>query len=278
MTDIITAFVQFPFLQNAFLAGFLASIGCGLIGPFVVINRISYLAGGIAHAVLGGMGAAIYYGFPPLISALITAVLSALLIAYVKLKYTQQEDTIIGSLWAVGMATGILFISKTPGYNAELISYLFGNILIVANSDLSMMLLLDLVVIAMVLIFYRTFVLISFDSEYAQTRGINVNLYYTLLLCLIAVVVVLLIQVVGLILVIALLTIPAAISSHYLFSLHKIIFLSMLLGFVFSSGGIVVSFYSDVPAGATIIILATLCFFLSTLLAKPLLKLFSVKK
>lgn len=278
MLAFFQSLLEFEFLQNALLAGVLASLGCGVIGPFVVINRISYLAGGMAHAVMGGMGAAIYYQFDPLMGALLAAIVSALIIAVIKLKWNQQEDTVIGALWSVGMATGILFISQTPGYNTELLSYLFGNILMVSDQELLLMLALDVILVGVVMLFYRFLVAVSFDREFAETRGINANFYYTLLLILVAITVVLLIQVVGLILVIALLTLPAAIAGQYFYSIGKIILLSIGLGLVFTSSGLAISYAPDFPAGATIIVLAGLTFLVSVLLKRPLLKILGNKR
>jgi len=272
MLNFFYSLLDYEFLQNALLAGVLASIGCGLTGPFVVINRISYLAGGIAHAVLGGMGAAMYFQVDPIIGALIAALFSALLISYIKLQFNQQEDTVIGALWAVGMATGIIFISQTPGYNSELLSYLFGNILMVSDYELMLMLVMDLVLLVIISLFYKYLVAISFDQEFAKTRGIAVNFFYTLLLCLVAVTVVLLIQVVGLILVIALLTLPAAIASHYSYSLVKIMIFSVIAGLLFTSSGLMISYQADFPAGSTIIILAGGSFLLSTFIKNKILR------
>ncbi|MFK5894537.1 MAG: metal ABC transporter permease [Pseudomonadota bacterium] len=272
MPDFLYSLLNYEFLQNALLAGVLASIGCGLTGPFVVINRISYLAGGIAHAVLGGMGAAIYFQIDPLIGALISALLSALLIAYIKLNFNQQEDTVIGALWAVGMATGIIFISQTPGYNTELLSFLFGNILMVSDYELKLMFVLDLFLVIMISLFYKYLVAISFDREFAKTRGISVNFFYTFLLCMIAVTVVLLIQVVGLILVIALLTLPAAIAGHYSYSIIKIMLGSIVAGLLFTSSGLMISYQADFPAGSTIIIIAGCSFLISTFFKNQILR------
>jgi len=272
MFEFFYSLLEYEFLQNAMLAGILSSIGCGLTGPFVVVNRISYLAGGIAHAVLGGMGAAMYFQIDPIIGAIIAALFSALLISYIKLQYNQQEDTVIGALWAVGMATGIIFISQTPGYNTELISYLFGNILMVSDYELSLMLVMDLVLLLVIGFFYKYLVAISFDQEFAKTRGIAVNFFYTLLMCLVAVTVVLLIQVVGLILVIALLTLPAAIASHYSYSIVKIMLVSIIGGILFTSTGLMVSYQADFPAGSTIIIIAGCSFLFSTLLKNRILR------
>ena len=271
MPEFLSSLLNYQFLQNAMLAGVLASIGCGLTGPFVVANRISYLAGGIAHAVLGGMGAAIYFQFDPFIGALLAALFSALLIAYIKLKFNQQEDTVIGALWSVGMASGLIFISQTPGYNTELLSFLFGNILMVSNYQLTLMFALDLVLLIIISLFYKYLVAISFDREFARTRGIAVNFFYTLLLWLVALTVVLLIQVVGLILVIALLALPAAIAGHYSYSLVKIMMISIIFGLLFTSSGLVISYQMDIPAGSTIIIIAGITFLISTFFKKQIL-------
>jgi zinc transport system permease protein len=256
-----------PFLRTALLAGLLASVGCGVIGTFVVVKRIAFLAGGIAHSVLGGMGAALYFGWDPLLGALGAAVVSALVIGAVRLAWGAQEDTLIGAIWAIGMAVGILFIAKTPGYSTDLMSYLFGNILLVAPRDLWLMAALDLVLVVTVALFYRQFLAVSFDEEHARLRGVPVGLFYLVLLCLVAVTVVLLIQVVGLILVIALLTLPAAIAGHYLHSLGGIMLLATLLGSAFTSAGLALSFTPDLPSGPTIILLAGACYICSAVVS-----------
>ncbi|MCP3851199.1 MAG: metal ABC transporter permease [Gammaproteobacteria bacterium] len=266
MFEFFTTLSSQAFLQNALLGGILASIGCGLTGSFVVVNRIGYMAGGIAHSVLGGMGVAYYLGLNPFAGALIAALLAALIIGVIKLKWQHQEDTTIGAIWAVGMAVGIIFISKSDGYNTNLMSFLFGNILIISDEQLFIMLFLDLITIVFVVAFYKQLVAISFDIEFATVRGISVNLFYLLLLCLIAITVVLLIQVVGLILVIALLTLPAAIAKQYVHSIGLMMLLASVLGVVFTSTGLFLSYEPDLPAGATIILVAGVAYFLSSLL------------
>lgn len=265
--EFFAALAEQSFLQNALIAGVLASVACGLIGSYVVVMRISYLAGGIAHSVMGGMGIAYYLGGSPFLGALIAAVISALLIGMVKLYWQAREDTLIGALWASGMALGILFISQTPGYQVDLMSYLFGNILLVAEGDLWLMAGMDLVIIATILVLYRPFQAVAFDPEFARLRGLPVNLLYLLLLCIVALTVVLLIQVVGLILVIALLTLPAAIAGHYVRTLSSLMALATLLGLVFTSAGLAISYQPDLPAGATIILLAAGSFIVSSLLS-----------
>jgi len=270
MSDFFAALAEYAFLQHALIGGLLASLGCGIMGSYVVVKRIGFLAGGISHTVLGGMGIAFFYGLAPIGGALVAALVAALLIGWVSLRWRQQEDTLIGALWAVGMAIGILFISRTPGYNVNLMSYLFGNILMVAEHDLWLMAGLDLLVLVSVLLFYWHFLAVSFDEEFSRLRGVPVTFFYLLLLCLVAITVVLLIQVVGLILVIALLTLPAAIAAQYVHSLGRMMLLATLLGMLFSLLGLAVAFTSDLPAGATIILVAGLSYLLSTLFSSSL--------
>lgn len=251
------------FLQYAVLSGILASIGCGIMGTYVVVKRISFLAGGIAHSVLAGMGIAYFFGKDPIFGAIVSSIIAALIIGWIKIKWREGEDTIIAAVWSVGMAIGILFIAKTPGYSIDLMSYLFGNILMVTSDELLLMLILDIILLLFVGIFYKQFLTVCFDEEFARLRGINVEFFYIFLLCLVALTVVLLIQVVGLILVIALLTLPAAIAAHYQSSIKGIMIMAIILGMFFNSLGLFLSYDPDLPAGATIILIAGVCYILS---------------
>ena len=272
MSGFFSALAEHSFLQYALIGGMLASIGCGIMGTYVVVKRIGFLAGGIAHAVLSGMGIAYFLGRSPLAGALIAAVIAALIIGWVHLRSRQQEDTLIAALWSVGMAIGIVFISRTPGYNVDLMSYLFGNILMVPSRSLYLMAGLDAVIVLTVLLFYKQFQAVAFDEEFARLRGVPVDALYLLLLCMVAITVVLLIQVVGLILVIALITLPAAIAGQYLDSLGRIMSVAIVLGIFFTSAGLALSYEPNLPAGATIILLAGGTYLLSTLATTALQK------
>ena len=272
MTEFFSALGQHGFLQSALLAGLLASIGCGVMGTYVVVKRIAFIAGGIAHSVLAGMGAAVYYGYDPLSGALIAAVISALIIGMVRLKWKTQEDTLISALWAIGMAIGILFISQTPGYQSDLMSYLFGNILLVPSESLWFMAALDAVLLLIVGAYHRQFLAVVFDEEFARLRGIPVTFFYLLLLILVAVTVVLLIQVVGLILVLALLTLPAAMAGHYVHSIGRMMLLATIIGSLVSVTGLAVSYGPDLPPGPTIILLAGTLYVISVIASRALMQ------
>ena len=252
--------LKHTFLQYAILSGILASVACGIVGSFVVVRRTTYVAGAIAHCVLGGMGAARFlqrvHGvewMTPLVGATIAAVIAALVIATVTISGRQREDTVLSAIWAIGMAIGISFIMVTPGYYEDLMSYLFGNILMVGVSDLWHMIALDAVIVLVMLLFYDKFLVISFQPELAHLRGIRIGVYNTMLLVLISLTVVLLTQVVGLVMVIALLTLPAATALNFTRRLWSTIIVASILCFMFTFSGIALSYGPELPAGATVI-------------------------
>lgn len=264
MTEFFQALTDpnFPFLRTALVMGILASIAFGISGSFVVARRITYIAGAIAHAVLGGIGIALYlreaHGWSfadPMAGATIAALSSAVLIAWIKMKSFEREDSLIGAVWAGGMATGLIFLSITPGYTDPM-SYLFGNILILSSRDLWMVAMLDIVLLAIGILGYRHLQAICFDEEFSRIRGIKVGLYYTLLLCMVALSVVLLVSVVGVVLVVALLTLPAAIASQFSRSLVGMMAIGSLLCLAFIVSGLGLSYQLDLPSGAIIILIA----------------------
>ncbi len=251
------------FFQNALLASVLVSITCGLIGTYVVINRMVFLSGGIAHGAYGGVGIAFFLGLQPLLGGGVFAILLALLIGAISLKNKHNTDAIIGAIWALGMALGIIFTDLTPGYNVDLMSYLFGGILSVSQTDLYAMGGVALLVVLVSLLFYRKLQAMSFDSEFAALRGVRVNLLYFLLLVLVALCIVVSVRAVGLILVIALLSIPPFIAQSFSKHLSTMLIISACLSLFFCIGGLFLSFYLNVSSGASIILLSSLFFFAS---------------
>lgn len=260
-------------LQLALVTALLASVASGVIGSYVVVRRITYIAGGIAHCVLGGLGAAQYlrvvHGatvfdpfrwewtpLDPLIGALVSAILAALVIGWVSLRAREREDTVIGAIWAIGMAAGVLFIHNTPGYQPDLMSYLFGSINLVSRADIWVLLALDVLVVGVALLFFNQFLAVCFDEEFARLRGLNVEFWYLALLCLTALTVVLLVSVVGIVLIIALLTLPVAIAGHFSRTLGQMMILSVLISIALTTAGLAVSYGPSLPTGATTIVLA----------------------
>lgn len=260
--------LQYDFIQNALLAGLLVSIAAGIIGSLVVVNKITFLAGGIAHSSYGGIGLAIYLGIPVLFGATAFAVITAIIIAALTLTKRNRVDSLIGIMWALGMAIGIIFVDLTSGYNVDLMSYLFGSIIAVSSNDILYLAVLDVFIIFSVMIFYKQILAVSYDSEFASLRGISVKFFYTLILILSALSVVAAIKVVGLILVIALLTIPTYLAEMYANKLSKMMIISAVFAAFFTICGLIISYFYDISSGASIIIVGVLTLLIAKIFRK----------
>jgi zinc transport system permease protein len=257
--------LSYEFIQNALIAGILVSLISGVIGSLIVVNRMVFLAGGIAHAAYGGIGIAIFSGIPIFLGTSVFAVVAALFIAFVTLKQKENIDMFIGLIWAVGMAIGIILIDLTPGYNVDLMSYLFGSILAVEREDIYFMGILFTLIVFILLFFYRDILAVSYDSEYAALSGINVRFFYTLILILCALTVVIAIKIVGLILVIALLTIPIYIAQNIASSLFTMMIFSGLIASFFTITGLWFSYTFNLTSGACIILVSAIWLILFTI-------------
>jgi zinc transport system permease protein len=269
MMEFLRAMQQHHVLQIALAAGVMASITCGIIGSYVVVRRISYIAGGIAHCVLGGIGAALYlrhvlrlpeahrlYGAMPLLGAITAGLASAMLIGLISLRAKEREDTVVCAMWAIGMAAGFLFIRQTGGYAQDTMSYLVGDILAIRSGDLWLIGILDVVVVAAGLLLYNQIQATCFDPEFSRLRGVGVERYYLLLLCLTALTVVLLATVVGILMVIAMLTIPVAIAGQFARRLWQMMILATLFNIVLTIVGQAASYGPGLPPGPVIVLLS----------------------
>jgi zinc transport system permease protein len=255
--------LQYDFMRNALLAGVLVSISCGVMGTLVVVNRIVFISGGIAHAAYGGIGLAFFLGISPTLGAAGFSAMVAVVMGVVSLKSRHRADTIIGVLWAVGMALGVILVDLTPGYNVDLMSYLFGSILAVSSAEIWLMIPLDALVILAVAAFYKELMALSYDEDFAFVAGVPVRTLYIGLLVMTALSVVMVIRLVGLILVIALLTIPPYIAERLTGSLAWMMVISSVLGVLFTLSGLLISYALDLSSGASIIMVAGAAFFLS---------------
>jgi len=260
--------LQYDFMRNALAAGLLASVICGIMGTLVVVNRIVFLSGGIAHAAYGGIGLSLFLGWPYMIGTIGFSITAAIVMAAVSLKARHRADTIIGVIWALGMATGIILLDLTPGYNVDLMSYLFGSILAVPGSDLWVMMIVSILVTIFVVYFYKDLLAISYDEEFARIRGVPTRRLYFALIGLLAITIVMVIQIVGLILVIALLTIPPFIVEKYAKSLLQMMVGSSLLGAVFTVSGLWLSYAFNLTSGACIILVSGIAFFLNFVIVR----------
>ncbi len=250
--------LQYSFMQNAVIAALLASLACGLVGALVVVNRLVFLAGGIAHTAYGGVGLAFFFGLPVIPCSLGVSLVASWLVAGLSYRNSENLDNMVGLIWAGGMALGIILVDLSQGYNADLMSYLFGSLLTVTRMGLWITACLVAVILAVVFGLYKQFWIMSYDPEFARARGVRVGLLYSTLLSLVALTVVILIQVVGLILVIALLSIPSFIARHQTGSMIRMMFLSAGWSAFFCLFGLWLAYAGDISSGAGIVAVAVI--------------------
>ncbi len=251
-----------PFARNALAAGLLSSVVFGVLGSIVTVKRVASLAGAISHAVLGGVGLALFLsarnivpGLPPMAGSLAFALAAALVIGLVSIKAKDREDTAINAIWAIGMSMGVLLIHKTPGY-ADPMSYLFGNILMVSGRDLVLLAILAAAALALAWIFYPQLEASAFDPEFARSRGVGTEAFLMGILIFIALAVVLLQAFVGIVMVIAMLSLPAGTAGYGARSLAGMMAGATVLSALYASAGLAASWSLDLPSGATVVALA----------------------
>lgn len=258
----ILASPDVPFIRMALFAGIIGSIPFGFIGSFVVVKRMSSVAGAISHSVLGGIGMALYLEavmgitfIKPMGGAMIFALMASIIISLVMTYGKERLDTVISAVWAVGMSLGLLFMAKTPGY-VDPMSYLFGNILLIGKSQLVTISIFSFIILVFGMIFYNQLQAVSFDAEFAETRGINTAWFQIIIMLLISITVVLMVSLVGTVMVIAFLTLPPAMASMFSRKLSVMIALSIIISIVLSVSGLFISYLLDIPTGSVTIILA----------------------
>lgn len=262
MTDLL----HYTFFSNAVMAAVLTSISCGIIGTYIVSKRIVFISGGITHTSFGGIGLGHFLGINPILGAAVFSILAAFGIEYMSKKTEVREDSAIAILWSFGMAIGIIFIFLTPGYAPNLISYLFGSILTVSKTDIAFLITLTLIIIFFFTFFYKLVLYVSFDYEFAKTKNVPVELLNYFLLGLVALTIVLSIKVAGIILILSLLTIPQATANLFVKDFKSIVLLSIILGLFGSLSGLWVSYFFNIPSGASIIFFLVMVFLLMRLI------------
>jgi zinc transport system permease protein len=248
-----TNIFQYDFIIKGLLGAIFASITAGIAGTYVVSKRMVFLSGGITHASFGGIGIGYFLGINPVIGAAVFGIFSALGVEYLSVNQKIREDSAIGILWAFGMAIGIIFIYLTPGYTPNLMSYLFGSILTVSNADIIALGIMSVVLIFYFGVFYRTILYISFDEVFARTYSSYVDIFKYITTSLIALTIVLNIRMAGVVLVISLLTIPPNIAMLFTKVYFRIVIWSVVVGFLGTSIGYIISYFAGIPVGATII-------------------------
>ena len=274
MTDLSNLLFSpdYAFARTAFFVSALASVSFGVMGTFVVVRRIGYIAGAIAHCAFGGIGIGLFLRqaaaswdlaawIDPIFVAVWVSVGCALIIGAFQLYGKEREDTIIGAIWAVGMAVGLLCLDKTEGYHS-ISSYLFGDILFISLRDIYFVAGLGLLVVGVIALCFQRFAAVCFDEEFARLRGVRTGFYFQLLLVLTAITVVLMVQIVGIILVIAMLTLPAATAGHLTKRLFPMAVLAVIFCFLCSWAGLYLSLIYNFSAGPMMILVSAIAYVL----------------
>lgn len=264
MISFLQEIFQFQFFQNALLASILTAVVCGILGAYIVVRRIVFVSGGITHASFAGLGLGVYLGISPILMAGITAVLAALGLAKVNNEKELREDSAVASIWAIGMAIGVLFLALTPGYTSGLASYLFGNIILVGVLDLYVLAVFSSALIFLVLGCYRQILYSMFDADFAQTRRLSSIFWNGLMLVMVAIGLVLSIRLVGIMLLMSLLTLPQTMMTLFSSNFKHIILGSIAIGLVANFIGLFVSYYwLSIPSGVSIVLVLFLCLILA---------------
>ncbi len=264
--------LQYTFFQNALLGSLLASIACAIMGTYIVSRRLVFISGGITHASFGGIGIGLYTGISPILGAAIFSLLSALGIEWFSNRRDVREDSAIAVFWTLGMSVGIIFTFLSPGYVPDLSSYLFGNILAITMGDIIFMLFVTIVLIIFFSMYIHPIISLSFDREFARSRGIPVMLFEYLLMSLTALTIVSCLRMVGIVMAISLLTIPQMTANLFTKNFIRIIWLSGIIGTIGCVGGLFLSYYMNVPSGACIIFFSILVYVICKLVSVYLLR------
>ena len=254
--------LEYRFFQHALLGTLFACIACGIIGTYIVTRRLVFISGGITHAGFGGVGLGMYMGMPPTITAFIFAALSALGIQWLGHKKNIREDSAIAVFWALGMSLGIILCFMSPGYNTELSTYLFGNILTITTNDITLLAIISLALILFCVPFHKAIVLVAFDREFAISRGVPTMLIECVMMLFISVTIVGTLRLVGVVLVMSMLTVPQMTAMLFTHNYKKIVFLSISIGYIATLAGLFFSYMADIPSGATITLCSIVLYFI----------------
>lgn len=261
--------LQYSFFQHALLGSLLTAIACGIVGTYIVSRRLVFISGGITHASFGGLGLGFFLGLNPILMAMAFSVLSAFGVEWVSKTQNIREDSAIAGIWSLGMALGVIFIFLTPGYAPNLSAYLFGNILTISTGDILWIAGLAFVLVVIFSLFLRSIVYVAFDRDFAVTQHLPVKAIEYMMMFFIAVTIVLSIRLVGIMLLMSLLTLPQITVNLFTSDFKKIIWGSVVVGFLGCVAGLVLSYFLNVPSGA-FIILVLVVFFLAVKAIKAL--------
>ncbi len=265
--DIIN-FLQYTFIQKAFIAGSFVAITCSVLGLFLVLRKMSLIGDGLSHVSFGALALGLSFSLYPFYVAIPLVMIASILILKISEKAKIYGDAAIGIVSSIGIAGGVIIASLSKGFNIDLFSYLFGNILSISNSEVILSVILSFSVLIIIYFLYWDLFSATFDEEYAKTTGVKTNAINILLTLLTAITVVLSIKVVGIMLISALLILPAVTALQFSKSFKNSIIIASTTSLLSVILGISFSFFLDLPTGATIVMINVLFFALSFLYKK----------
>ncbi len=255
--------LQYPFMQRALIAGVILGAVLAYLGIFVVLRRMAFFSDGIAHASLAGVAIGIIASFNPLFTAIIFSIIIAIIIYFIEKKTTLSTDAVIGILFTFGMALGILLISLKSGYQPELMSFLFGNILAIKTSELIIIAAMSALIFIFLASQQKKLILMSLDREIAYVSGINPDIYRFFLYVFLSIATVLGIKILGVVLVSAILITPVSTAKLLSSSFKSLLALTLIISEIVVLAGLFISYYLNLPTGPAIVICGASVFFLS---------------
>lgn len=262
--------LQFSFMQRAFLGGIFLAFLLALLGVYIIMRKMSFFADGVAHASLVGMAIGLALGVSPLPVAIVASVIIALIIYFFEKQSTISRDALIGALFTVSMALGVIIISFQDGYQPELLSFLFGNILSITSFDLWIIVPLSIAISTAVIVLQKKLTAITLDPEGSKIQGMHVTLYELFLYISFALGTVLGVKILGVVLVSALIILPATTAKLVSTRFKSFMLHSILISEICVISGLTLSYYLNIPSGATIVVFGFMLFFIVFLITKIL--------
>ncbi|AGX05538.1 High-affinity zinc uptake system membrane protein znuB [Bacillus sp. NRRL B-14911] len=277
----ISAILQYEFLQNAFLTGIIIGIIAPILGVFIVVRRLSLIADALSHVTLAGIAASLLLekklmlsgGLNPMYMGMTFSVAGSLFIEKLRAVYKHYQELAIPIILSGGIGIGVIFISLADGFNTDLFSYLFGSVSAVSRTDLWLILIISAVVAILIVLLYKELFLLSFDEEHAKASGIAAKSVHFIFIVMVALVIAASMRIVGILLVSSLMTLPVAASIRIAKGFKQTILFSVIFGEISVLGGLSVSYYLDLAPGGTIVMIAVLILVLTILIKSLLLKL-----
>jgi len=256
---------RFEFMERAFIAGLIIAMIAPFIGSFLVVRRLSIIADALSHVALTGVALGLLIGSNPLITTVIVTIITAYIIEEIRFRNDISAESILAMILPGGLALALILISVAGGFNSSIFSYLFGSIMTVTWNDIWIMSGLGVGIVSLLLLFYRQILYTSFDEESARTSGINVRLTNHLFMILIALTVSVAMKIVGALLIGSLMVIPVITAMQITKGFRTSIIVAILLAIVCVFSGLTISYYINLPAGATIVVISILLFLFTSL-------------